>query len=970
MDIDEQCKHSQELSSNRWESIRNGVQTVGGRVCCLGQGKPSVFYSMHILPVLFLLSVAETSRVFVRSYAQFGLGGIVDKIVTGITDAVFAIVELIVGAFADAVGDEIAAGLMDVVLYTPLPEDAAGRPAIVSQPVNGPWPRIWDLFWGRFFVGAIFLGIIVYVIANAVSTIPFFPPKVREQFKGGIWRLLFSLCLVWPVMITSLYLFDVLIQIVAPSPDRLAVWIGGIITASFAAMAVSGPAAFIWGILGMIQLSLILIVLTLYIGRIIFLGFGVLTSPLTVAGLTLRIPVVRGISRKVLSYWLKLGIAPVFAAGLFHFATLMMTEPDGSGGWEFASSWGPGGVGIFFDIGVGMLLPFIGLGSYYIALSASLPSGVNRMRMRRAMQGSGPGEGDATAADAVLGGKKAAANRTPDSVLTSRGYSSSETLDAMNNQEVKEFRESNAYNPRDFMKSRVESGGYSDTESAEELIHKRREQGSTIRNGFLDRGGDLDDKDINTLQQMSDSEVEEFANSDFQQPTAWVDAKVDSTTDAQEEYHSMDDRQEWLDERSDEISQNELEDVYEQSANGEEHKQDDHELWKRMNPNEKREFAQQYQKGETNRPIEHMKGKIHNGNDPHYEGVSSVTTLLRDRNEEHGADRWGSLRSWQNQASSSGQDKPAEQSEWGAGQTGQSGQGEQGGQSSWEMGQTGQSGGVSSSSSQSGGDTNQDEQSTTGDPTDPEEWFGKSSEGGASNSGERAEDRSVTEVVQRQQSYQSVDDMEVTFDGMPTIQDLRQMKTRDIDNEAEETVEHMTARDIVDDDLGGQEVSESAENEPGEIGIDTAFDVLERNESSQDETTSTDSNETRAGRNDAYRPQTGGEATTPNPESATSESGSDPLEGEIQDLAQSIDELSVDMETVSAGDKEQANELWNVMDADQRTQYQNHLEANGPETSLSIEAFVRQEIVNEESTGMDEFLQGGQDQGGESLNWG
>jgi len=214
--------------------------------------EPRRMYSIHsVLPVVILVLFRRVHHGFVQTSLAAplaipipgvpGPGDIVGDVVEGFTKAIFSIIEIIVGMFAKTIGDKIAKALMDVILYTPLPIDAQGRPAIVTRPVNGPWPEIWDIYWSRFLVSTIMLGLLVYIIANSISTIPFIPASTRTQFRGGFWRLLFALPIAWPTMITSLYAMDLLINIVAPAPDRLGVWVGGIITATLAAVAVSGP---------------------------------------------------------------------------------------------------------------------------------------------------------------------------------------------------------------------------------------------------------------------------------------------------------------------------------------------------------------------------------------------------------------------------------------------------------------------------------------------------------------------------------------------------------------------------------------------------------------------------------------------------------------------------------------------------------------------------------------------------------
>lgn len=651
-------------------------------------GSRTIFGFHSFLPIILLALLQRLHHGLTQTGVTLPLsipgipdpGDIVGDIVEGFVNAFFSIIELIVGAFADTVGDKMAKALMDVILYTPLPIDSQGRPAIATRPVNGPWPEIWDIYWGRFLVSAIILGLLVYVIANSISTIPFIPVSIRKRFRGGFWRLLFALPIAWPTMITTLYLMDVLINIIAPAPDRLGVWVGGIITATLTAIAVSGPAAVIWGVLGLIHVTLMLILVTLYVLRIIYLTFGVLMSPFAVTGLALRVPFVKGISKKLLSWWVQIGLAPAISAALFRVAVIFMTDPDGNGGWELASTWGPGGTGIFFDLAVGMALPFIGIGSFFIALTATMPSSVTRgLLAARLISGQLPSksskssQGSAAPATSDDGGKGGGGGSRI-SGLTSkaknawdgeydynlRGYSSSDALDAMNDDEIKEFQESNAIDPKEFMDKRIDSGGYEQADDVGDFIRQRRKTGEATNTGGRFRSDglkgvafgavskELTDEDIDALDVMSEEELEEFAQSDTESPTDWVSEQVDSTTDARSRYHDTDNQAEWLEERRDDDkawTATEVEDGYRKVASNEDLNKVDHLIWKRMNPLEKRGFINSYNSGGTSTPQEYIR-KQAESEDIAYTDVEDPFEYLDQREERHDADEWGSLGDW------------------------------------------------------------------------------------------------------------------------------------------------------------------------------------------------------------------------------------------------------------------------------------------------------------------------------------
>jgi hypothetical protein len=271
----------------------------------------------------------------------------IQDIINAIMNGVTTIFEYLLNLFANQIGELIARPFINALVFTPLPVACPDQgqvdlngcssdpvPALVMKPGNGIWPQIWDLFWGRFFTAAILIGLLLYIMANFISTIPFAPMSLREKLKGGWLRFLVALLVTWPLMVTALFLMDFIIQLTIPDAGRLGFWIQAVFVAALgaggaAAALTGGVGAILTTVLGFIKISLVLITIAIFIVRILFLMFIVMISPILVMGLTLRIPILKGFSKTMLSYWFKFGVAPVFVSAMFLMGTLIMTEPKG-----------------------------------------------------------------------------------------------------------------------------------------------------------------------------------------------------------------------------------------------------------------------------------------------------------------------------------------------------------------------------------------------------------------------------------------------------------------------------------------------------------------------------------------------------------------------------------------------------------------------------------------------------------------
>ena len=313
--------------------------------------------------------------------APFGIGNLVGKVVSAITEGIFGLFELIANAIVGPVKSAIAEPFLATLLYTPLPKYCPGggpvqscsnpRPALVTAPTNGPWSEVWFLYWNRFFITAIMIGLALYVMTNFVAAVPWVSPRLQERLRGGYLKLLVLLPLGWPILAVSLFLIDALNHLIAPNPDRFAFLLTTVISGMVASAA--SPMAIVTTVIGMIDITLFLIALALFFTRILFIVLVFAIAPLLIMALSLDIPLVKGLARSIFEYWVKLGLAPMAIAGCYKVAAILTTSPDGSGGYQFAGLGIWGSTGMFINLALAMAIPFIGLIGFYFVLQAQMP---------------------------------------------------------------------------------------------------------------------------------------------------------------------------------------------------------------------------------------------------------------------------------------------------------------------------------------------------------------------------------------------------------------------------------------------------------------------------------------------------------------------------------------------------------------------------------------------------------------------
>lgn len=315
------------------------------------------------------------------------LGNLVDQIIGGFTSAVFEIFKRLAEALVGPIADQIAGPILDIVTYTPKPQycpsgpdvsscSSSPNPALVTRPENGAWPGIWDLYWGKFFVAALFIGLLLYTMTNFVASIPWVNAEFRERLRGGYLRMLVSLSLGWPVMTVTLYIMSILNDVAAPTQARFETFITQLISGMVVAAA--SPVSIISTSIGSISITLIAITVALYILRILFLMSVFAIAPLLIMSYSLEIPIAKDLSKSIFGLWVKLGIAPMFTALCFNIATLLTTSATGSGGYEYTGFDAVGAGSTFVNLALGFVVPFIGIFGLYIVVQAQLPAGASR----------------------------------------------------------------------------------------------------------------------------------------------------------------------------------------------------------------------------------------------------------------------------------------------------------------------------------------------------------------------------------------------------------------------------------------------------------------------------------------------------------------------------------------------------------------------------------------------------------------
>jgi len=314
------------------------------------------------------------------------VGDILDQVVSGFTNAIFYIFQRIANAISSRVADGIAKPIIDTMLYTPLPKHCPGgrevsscgnpQPALVNRPTNGPWPEIWDLYWGRFFVAALSFGLLLYVMANFVASIPWVSPRFREELRGGYLRLLVSLVLGWPVIVVVLYIINGLNYLIAPSAERFAFLLTNIVGGMV--IAAAGPMAILTTLLSMVSLTLLLLNLAAYILRIVYLLLIPAIAPVMIMAYSLRLPIGKELSRSLFGFWVKLGLTPMVVGGALRIALIIMTNKKPGGGYEYAGLDSFGGLGVFINLAMGFVIPLIGILGMYLIVVATAPAGAGR----------------------------------------------------------------------------------------------------------------------------------------------------------------------------------------------------------------------------------------------------------------------------------------------------------------------------------------------------------------------------------------------------------------------------------------------------------------------------------------------------------------------------------------------------------------------------------------------------------------
>jgi len=316
----------------------------------------------------------------------FGIGNLIGKVVGAFVDGIFSLFEAIANAIVGPVKDQIAEPFLATLLYTPTPKYcpsgnsvqscANPKPALLTKPENNPWGEIWDLYWGKFFVAALFIGLTLYIITNFISSIPWVSPQLRERLRGGYLKLLVLLPMGWPIVAIVLFLMDVMNHLIAPDPERFAFLLSSIIMNMVAAAA--SPFAIVTSLLSLVDILLLLTAFALFFFRIAFLAVVVLISPLLIMGLTLDIPLAKNIGKTLYSQWVKIGIAPMAVAGCYKVTALMITSPNGSGGYTYDGLGIWGNTGQIISLMLGMVIPLVGLLGFYFVMQATMPAGAGR----------------------------------------------------------------------------------------------------------------------------------------------------------------------------------------------------------------------------------------------------------------------------------------------------------------------------------------------------------------------------------------------------------------------------------------------------------------------------------------------------------------------------------------------------------------------------------------------------------------
>jgi len=316
----------------------------------------------------------------------FGIGNLIGKVVGAFVDGIFSLFEAIANAIVGPVKDQIAEPFLATLLYTPTPKYcpsgnsvqscANPKPALLTKPENNPWGEIWDLYWGKFFVAALFIGLTLYIMTNFISSIPWVSPQLRERLRGGYLKLLVLLPMGWPIVAIVLFLMDAMNHLIAPDPERFAFLLSSIITNMVAAAA--SPFAIVTSLLSLVDILLLLTAFALFFFRIAFLAVVVLISPLLIMGLTLDIPLAKDIGKTLYSQWVKIGIAPMAVAGCYKVTALMITSPNGSGGYTYDGLGIWGNTGQIISLMLGMVIPLVGLLGFYFVLQATMPAGAGR----------------------------------------------------------------------------------------------------------------------------------------------------------------------------------------------------------------------------------------------------------------------------------------------------------------------------------------------------------------------------------------------------------------------------------------------------------------------------------------------------------------------------------------------------------------------------------------------------------------
>ncbi|WP_167880048.1 hypothetical protein [Halorhabdus rudnickae] len=299
----------------------------------------------------------------------------VDGILGALFDFIFGLFEQIVVEVIQPIGEELGDFWLALILHTPKPL-RHGDPALMRQPTNTPWREGWEIYW-NFVELALVLGIVLYLTANFVAAIPWVSSKVRESMRGGFIKTMVALALGWPLMTSALFLINAVNNLFAPPSDRFGFLVSWMVS-SGAVAGLAGPQAIFGGILASIDLTLVAILGALFILRILFMVFGVVFAPMFIMAWALGVPIVKDIGKSIISMWVKIGLAPSIIAGMYWMACLILTSPDGSGGYDYTGFTFMSSIGMLFGLILMFVIPLAGFIAFYFVLQASLGTTASR----------------------------------------------------------------------------------------------------------------------------------------------------------------------------------------------------------------------------------------------------------------------------------------------------------------------------------------------------------------------------------------------------------------------------------------------------------------------------------------------------------------------------------------------------------------------------------------------------------------